>query len=76
VITNSKRVLALAGTAIAIAIPAAASAAPPAERGGSSQAVAVRACVEYRQLIGHDTFRAAFGNLKGCVAMVVPTTIG
>lgn len=57
--------------AVAIATPAAASAAPPGDTGGHS--AAVRACVEYRQIIGHAAFRAAFKNIRGCVDMVVPT---
>ena len=57
--------------AAAIAIPATASAVPPGDTEGHS--VAVRACVEYRQIIGHDAFRGAFKNIRGCVDMVVPT---
>ena len=74
--SKTKRVVAIAAATIAIGAPAAAPAAPPTERGGSSQALAVRACVEYRQLIGRDAFREAFGRIRGCVEMVVPTTTG
>lgn len=72
--TDTRKALAIAAAVIAIGAPAVAQAAPPAERGGSSQATAVRACVEYRQLIGRNAFREAFGSIQGCVAMVVPTT--
>ena len=69
--TQMKRGAAALIAAAAIAIPAAAPAAPPGDTGGHS--AAVRACVEYRQIIGHGAFQAAFKNIRGCVDMVVPT---
>lgn len=61
-------------TALVLAAPALAGAAPPAERSGSDHAAAVRTCVAYRGIIGHDAFREAFVNIRGCVAMVVPSS--
>lgn len=60
--------------AAALATPAAAGAGPPAERPGSDQAAAVLTCVAYRGIIGRDAFHDAFGNIRGCVVMVVPSS--
>ena len=68
--SNPTRALMSAMAALAIAVPAAAAGEHP--RQAKLQAQAVHACLEYRGLIGADAFREAFGNVRGCVAMVVP----
>lgn len=71
---NMRRAVGAGLAALVLATPVVAGAAPSAERVGSDHAAAVRTCVAYRTIIGHDTFREAFGNIRGCVAMVVPSS--